>query len=86
MVERNDFDGKPHEDVANFMARSSSDSQNDQLARAEFLLRQTKFMECQAVAAKQTARETARYTRYMFWSVFVLAVSSFLSLLIQLLR
>lgn len=86
MVERRDLDGKPLEEVANFMARAGSDSHNDQTARAEFLLRQTRSMERQAAAAEQTASETAKYTRFMFWSVLVLAASSLVSLFVSFFR
>jgi hypothetical protein len=82
VVERQDFVGKPHDEVANRMARSGPGSPNDQVVRAEFMLRQTVFMERQAAAAEKTATETARYTKYMFWSVLVLAVSSLVSLLV----
>jgi hypothetical protein len=78
-MERKDFDGKAHEEVANYMATKMVNSQEDQAARAEFLLRQTNFMERQALA-------TEKYTKYMFWSVVVLAASSLITLLIQIFK
>lgn len=56
------------EEVSDHMARGQAESQLDQEARAEFLLRQT-------MAVEDTAKHTKRYTTYMFWSVVILALS-----------
>jgi hypothetical protein len=64
------------EDVARRMAAGMAGSPADQAARAEFARRQT-------VAAQDTASATQKYTRYMFWSVVVLAASAFGSLLLE---
>ena len=77
--------GKSLEEVAEFMAGVTSGSPNDQVARAEFLLRQTEFQRDAAAAAKETAIYTQRYTRYMFWSVVILALSAAGTLLMSVL-
>lgn len=71
--------GKSLEEIADFSAGITMGSPNDQMAKTEFLLRQTLFQQQAAEAAIKTASETQRYTRYMFWSVVVLAVSSVLT-------
>ena len=71
--------------VAEFMAGVTPGSPNDQVARAEFLLRQTEFQRDAAAAAKETAIYTQRYTRYMFWSVVILALSAAGTLLMSVL-
>ncbi len=71
--------GKSLDEVADFMAGVTAGSGNDQAAKAEFLRRQTEFQRQATEAAIQTASETQRYTRYMFWSVVILAASSLLS-------
>lgn len=73
------FDGKPNEVVADVMAGCQTSSENDQMAKAEFYLRQTN-------AIMETATHTKRYTRYMFWSVVVLALSSVAEVLISLMK
>lgn len=80
------FDGKSLEEVADFMSEHQPNGGYDQAAKAEFLLRQTQFLERQALAAEQTARATAEYTRYMLWSVVILAGSSVLTLIVTLLK
>lgn len=80
------FGGKPHEAVADFMAQSAAPSTDDQQARAEFLLRQTQFHERQAAASEKAAAATERYTRYMFWSVVVLAIASVAQLAVAYFR
>jgi hypothetical protein len=70
------FTGKPLETVADVMAGCQSGSQMDQISRAEFLLRQTKAQIDAAKATTETAHHTKRYTRYMFWSVVILALSA----------
>ncbi len=65
------------DEVSEHMVGGQATSQVDQEARAEFLLRQTKAVE-------ETALHTKRYTKYMFWSVVVLALSALGSFLIVL--
>ena len=77
--------GKSLDEIADFMADVTQGSPNDQMARAEFLLRQTNLQKEVAKAAKETALYTRRYTRYMFWSVVMLAVSAIASLVVNLL-
>jgi hypothetical protein len=67
------------DDVARHMARGQANSQVDQEGRAEFARRQT-------LAAQETATATQRYTRYMFWSVVVLAASALGTLIIEVMR
>lgn len=76
-LDRSMFAHKPLEAVANAMAGCEPGSQMDQIARAEFLFRQTDAQLGAARATEETARATSRYTRYMLWSVVVLAVSAF---------
>lgn len=76
---RKQFEGKSLEEVADMMADSGSNSELAHAARTEFLLRQTKAIE-------DTATHTARYTRYMLWSVFILALSAFGSFLLGIWR
>lgn len=78
------YDGESLETVADWMAQSGAGSSNDQSARAEFLLRQTKFLQRSAEAAEKTAKATTQYTRYMFWSVLVLTLSFLASLILQI--
>ena len=73
------FSGKSLERVADVMANCDSTSRNDQQAKAEFLLRQTK-------AAENTAIYTKKYTKYMFWSVVLLAISAFGSFVLALIN
>ncbi len=83
--QREEFEGKPLEHVADLMAKGEPESRLAHWARAEFYLRQTQFQERAAQAAEATARSTAQYTRYMFWSVLVLAASVLASFVLQLL-
>ena len=64
------------------MAGVTMGSPNDQMAKTEILLKQTIFQQQASEAAIRTAVETQRYTRYMYWSVVVLTVSSALTLLV----
>jgi hypothetical protein len=54
------------------------------MAHAEFLLRQTEFQERVAKAAERTAEHTARYTKYMLWSVIALIASVIVEILLTL--
>jgi hypothetical protein len=83
---RGDVDGVDLPKIADAMAGAGQGSHMDQVAKAEFLLRQTQFLERQANAAEETALATKRYTKYMLWSVLVLAVSSLVTLLVTLVR
>ncbi len=76
-----DLAGKSFEEVAEYMGGVTPGSLNDQ--KAEFMLRQTEFQKDAAEAAKQTALYTRRYTRYMFWSVVILALSAVANLVIS---
>lgn len=80
---RQQLSGKSLEEVADFMANVTPGSPNDQIAKAEFLLLQTKFQIEASQAAKDTALYTRSYTRYMFWSVVILAVSAVGSLVVS---
>lgn len=86
MSRKETFEGKTLEHVADVMSGSQAASDTDQMARSEFLLRQTKLQKDAAEAAKETAKYTKRYTRYMFWSVVVLALSALGSFLIALVK
>lgn len=77
---------KTLETVANFMADSSPGSEDDHMAQAEFLLRQTKAQIEASVATKETAFYTKRYTCYMLWSVIILAVSALGTLVLNLVK
>jgi hypothetical protein len=65
------------DDLADWMAGITMNSQNDQLVRAEFLRRQT-------LAAEETAAFTRSNARYLLWSVIVLAASSIATLIVTL--
>jgi len=78
------FEGKSLEFVADMMAGSDPGSNYGQAAKAEFMLRQTKAQISAACATEETAKATKKYTRYMFWSVVVLALSALGSLVITL--
>ena len=80
------FNGQPLERVADTMAGCQAGSHNDQVTRAEFLLRQTKAQIDAAHAAEETARYTRKYTRYMFWSVVVLAASALGTFVLEILK
>ena len=67
------------------MAGVTQGSLNDQMVKAEFALLQTNFQKEAAEAAKATAVYTQRYPGYMFWSVVILAVSSFAGFILSLL-
>tara|TARA_B100000315_G_scaffold211443_1_gene208224 strand:- start:3053 stop:3298 length:246 start_codon:yes stop_codon:yes gene_type:complete len=67
------------EEVSDHMAGGQATSDIDQAARAEFLLRQTKAIE-------ETAKHTKCYTKYMFWSVVILALSALGSFLLAVLK
>jgi len=71
--------------LADFMAGVTQGSLNDQMARAEFMLRQTEFQKQASDAAKETALYTQRYTRYMLWSVVILAISVAANLVVSVL-
>ncbi|GEM_PF-6211219 len=73
------FKDKPLEYVADVMAGCDENSVNNRMAKAEFYLRQTE-------AAQGTAEYTKRYTRYMFWSVVVVGVTTFLNVLVTFLK
>ena len=66
------FSGKSLDKVADVMAGCDPNSAQDQMARAEFLLRQTRFQKDATEATKKTANYTKKNTKYMFLSVVVL--------------
>lgn len=81
------------EDIADIMAKAAPNSSEDQLCRAEFLLRQTKLFERSAEAGERAAKaaidmaqQTERYTRYMFYSVLLLGASIFVSFILEMLK
>jgi hypothetical protein len=78
------FEGPSSEHVADIMSGCQQGSPNDQAAQAEFLLRQTRLQEEATKAAKETAEYTRRYTRYMFWSVVLLALSALGTFIVSL--
>lgn len=80
------LDEKPLPEIADFLAKSAPNSPDSHVARAEFLLREAQFAERQALAAEETMRQTARYTKYMFWSVTLLAVSVISSIVFEFIR
>ena len=63
MNERKDVDGLELSQVADHMARAGQGSHAEQVAKAEFLFRQTQFHERQARAAEETAAATKRYIK-----------------------
>jgi anti-sigma-K factor RskA len=77
--------GKSLNEIADFMAGVTQGSLNDQMARAEFMLRQTEFQKQASDAAKATASHTQRYTQYMFWSIVILAISVVANLVVSVL-
>lgn len=77
--------GKSLDEIAEFMAGVTQGSLNDQMARAEFMLRQTEFQKQASDSAKEAAFYTQRYTRYMFWSVVILAISVAANLVVSVL-
>jgi hypothetical protein len=83
---REQLSKKTDEEVANFMAGVSQGSPNDQAAKAEFMLRQTKLQRETTQAAIDTALYTRRYTRYMFWSVVILALSAVGSFIVSIIK
>ena len=70
------------------LADYASDPQPGAVARgaaeAEFLKRQTEFYERAAKAAEATAASTGLYTKYMWWSVAILAASSVIGVIVQI--
>jgi hypothetical protein len=70
------------DDLADHMASVGVGSQNDQVARAEFLRRQTLAAGEAAKAAEETAAYTRRNAHYILLSVVVLAVSSIATLIV----
>jgi len=80
------LEGKSLSEIADFMADSELNSRNAHIASAEFLLREAEFAERMAKAAEETARQTMRYTKLMFWSVALLATSVISSVIIDLIR
>jgi hypothetical protein len=69
MTDRKQLGQMTLDEVANFAGDVTAGSANDQVAKAEFLRRQT-------LAAEETASFTRRNARYMLLSVVVIAVSS----------
>jgi 2-phosphoglycerate kinase len=67
------------DELADWMASVTMNSQNDQMVRAEFLRRQT-------LAAEDTAGYTKTNARYMLWSVIALAASSLIALIITIFK
>ncbi len=93
MPSRENTSGKSLEELATWRAKGTAGSEMAHDADTEFLLRQAQFQERQAIAAEasalasqETARATAQYTKYMLWSVLVLAVSSFVTLVVTICR
>ena len=70
------FENESLEKIADVMAGGEPRSRNDLTARAEFMLRQARAQIAAAQATEQTAHYTRKYTRYMFWSVVILALSA----------
>ena len=77
---------KTLDELADWSASLQPDSKAAHAGKTEFLKRQTEFYERMATAAEKTAQDTNRYTRFMFWSVVVLAASSFVNLLLHIFR
>jgi len=75
---------QPLDDLTDRMASVTPGSPNDQVARAEFLRRQTLAAIDAAKAAKDTAKFTRDSARYMLWSVAVLALSSIATLIVTI--
>lgn len=83
-MERKDLGVMSLDDLANWMATISAGSPNDQVAKAEFLRRQTQAQIDSAEATKITAVFTSRNAKYLLWSVVVLAASSIATLAIAI--
>lgn len=75
-----------NEDVSERMATAGTSLDTKNATKAEFLLRQTVAAKGATEAAKDTATYTKRYTKYMFWSVVILAASAFCNFIIALLQ
>jgi hypothetical protein len=75
--------GKSLEWLADAAANRDEDSDVGWALRSEFLYRQTEAQVRQAEAAERTAeasitsaKQMVRYTRYMFWTMVFIAVST----------
>ncbi len=80
------FDGISLEEVARRIADADPNSHTAHHGRTEFLLRQSQWQHAAAEATERTAKSTAEYTKYMFWSVVILAGSALASFIIELIR
>jgi hypothetical protein len=80
------FENEPLEKIADVMAGGAPGSPNDQRTKAEFMLRQTKAQIAAAQATEQTARYTRKYSRYMFWSIVVLALSALGNFILDIIK
>lgn len=68
---------KSHDELADYLANYTPGTPGEAAPRAEFLLRQTQFIERQAIAAERAAQLTRRYTTYMLLT----AIATFLTAL-----
>jgi hypothetical protein len=85
-MERQQLASMTLDDLANWMAQIGAGSPNDQVAKAEFLRRQTQAQIDAAKAAEDTAVFTRHNARYMLWSVIVLAASSVCTLVVSIIN
>lgn len=92
-MERGELSRKSLDELSDWKAMISAGSQNDQVANAEFMRRQTVLQQQaadaairEAAAAEQTAEYTRNNARYLLWSVIVLAASSIGTLIVSLLK
>jgi len=75
---------QPLDELAGDMGESAPDSVAWGRRQAEIIRRQTVMQQQVTDAAVQTAEATRRTARYAFYSVFALAVTSGLTLIVQL--
>ncbi len=74
------------EELETFLTGGVGGSTRATRGHAEFLRRQTQAQLDAAEAAKATAKATEQYTRYMLWSVLLLAASVVGNLIVDMAR
>ena len=78
------FENSSLDEIADKMSSGEANSWVDHWGKTEFLLRQTQFLERQTIATEEASKYSAKMTKYTFWSVFILALSVFLTFLLDL--
>ena len=79
------FGGKSIEEIADFMIEKAERLEGTvyYAGHVEFMYRQTKAQQDAACATEATAKYTKQYTRYVFWTVVIMAVSMIAKLIIE---